>query len=158
MDRPLLMLDVDGVLNPYGASHPPSSYADHHMFPGEEPVRVNPEHGVWITKASSVLDVAWASSWNDDANTLLVPLLQMAPLLVVRMPPPPFEPKEKVPAIAAYAQQRPVAWIDDLHTPEAHRWATGRGVPTLLITIDPAIGLTRDSIDRVIAWATASTR
>jgi hypothetical protein len=149
----LLLLDIDGVLNPYGVSEPSAGYSDHHLFPGEEPVRVNPLHGAWLTEARSVLDIAWASSWNDEANTLLSPLLNMTPLPVVTMPPPPFDAGEKVPVIAAYAQQRPVAWIDDLHTPRAQRWAASRTAPTLLMTTDPTIGLTRDSIDRVIAWA-----
>jgi len=151
----LLLLDIDGVLTPYGVAEPPAGYADHHLFPGEEPVRVNVQHGMWLTEASSVLDLAWASSWNDEANELLAPLLSIAPLPVVSMPPAPFDASEKVPVIAAHAQQRPVAWIDDLHTPHAHRWAASRTAPTLLITTDPKIGLQREPIDRVIAWATA---
>jgi len=151
--RPLLLLDVDGVLNPYGTDRPPAGYIEHDLFPGEEPVRVNPAHGAWITEASTVLDIAWATGWNDEANQLLAPLLQIASLPVVTMPATPFDPGDKVPRIAAYARQRPAAWIDDLHTPEAHRWATTRTSPTLLITADPAIGLTRDAIDQAIAWA-----
>lgn len=149
------MLDVDGVLNPFGPPHPPVGFSDHHLFRGEDPVRVNPAHGAWITETSGVIDIAWASGWNDEANEVLAPLLHIAPLPVVTMRPAPFDPSEKVPRIAAYAQQRPTAWIDDNHTPQAHRWAAGRTVPTLLIPVDPMIGLTRDSIDQVIAWATA---
>ncbi|SCL31398.1 hypothetical protein GA0074692_3105 [Micromonospora pallida] len=155
MTRPLLLLDIDGVLNPYGAPDPPVGFTDHHLFPGEAPIRVNPAHGAWLSAAGEVLDVAWASSWNDEANQLLAPLLRIASLPVVTMPPAPFDPGAKVPRIAAYAGRRPAAWIDDLHTPEAYDWAADRAAPTLLITADPAIGLTRQSIDQVIAWATA---
>jgi len=154
MTRPLLLLDIDGVLNPYGTPAPPAGFAEHHLFPGEEPVRVNPDHGTWITAAREVLDIAWASSWNDDANRLLAPRLHIVPLPVVTMPPAPFDPGEKVPLIAAYARQRPTAWIDDLHTSHAHNWAKSRTAPALLITVDPAIGLTREAIDDVITWAT----
>lgn len=153
--RPLLLLDVDGVLNPYGAARPPAGYADHDLFAGEEPVRVNPLHGAWIAQAGSILDVAWASSWNEEANTLLAPLLRLSPLPVVTMPAPPFHADEKVTVVAAYAQQRPVAWIDDLHSARAYRWAADRTSATLLVTTDPSIGLTRGSVDHVIAWATA---
>lgn len=155
MTRPLLLLDVDGVLNPYGTSQPPAGYTEHHPFPDEEPVRVNSAHGAWITEASTVLDVAWATAWNDEANQLLAPLLHITCLPVITMPAAPFHPSDKIPLIAAYAQQRPAAWIDDLHTPQAHTWAATRSSPTLLITADPTIGLTRDAIDHVIVWAKA---
>ncbi|MGW3853323.1 HAD domain-containing protein [Micromonospora arida] len=158
MDRPLLLLDVDGVLNPYGTPQPPSGYTEHHLFPGEEPVRINPDHGAWIIEASTILDVTWATSWNDEANQFLAPLLHIASLPVITMPPTPFHPSDKVPLVAAYAQRRPAAWVDDLHTPQARTWAAGRSSPTLLITTNPTIGLTRDSIDHVIAWAKALQR
>lgn len=152
MSRPLLLLDIDGVLNPYGTTQPPAGYTEHHLFPqDEEPVRVNPAHGAWITEVSLVLDLAWATSWNDEANRLLAPLLHIPPLPVITMPSSPFHPGDKVPLIAEYARRRPAAWIDDLHTPRAHHWAATRTSPTLLITTDPAIGLTRNAID-VIAW------
>jgi hypothetical protein len=71
------------------------------------------------------------------------------------MPPAPFDRSQKVLLIAAYAQQRQAAWIDDLHPPHAHSRATQRTAPALLITADPAIGLTREAINDVIAWAAA---
>ncbi|MFG2087058.1 hypothetical protein [Spirillospora sp. NPDC048824] len=62
MTRPLLLLDVDGVLNPFGSSRCPSGFAEHALFPGEEPVRINPGHGTWITELL------------DDEPTLLIPI------------------------------------------------------------------------------------
>ena len=32
-------------------------------------------------------------------------------------------------------------------------WATTRGVPTLLIGVDPAVGFTREAVTRCLAWA-----
>jgi hypothetical protein len=151
--RPLLLLDVDGVLNIYGAPVPPSGFTDHDLFPSDdEPVRLNLGHGAWLAEALTVVDIAWASAWNEEANRLLAPLLRIPPLPVVTMPAPPFQPGDKVPLIDAYAARRPAAWIDDLHGPAAVDWAATRPHPTLLITTDPAIGLTRTAIDRVIAW------
>jgi hypothetical protein len=45
--------------------------------------------GEWISQLRRVFDVAWATAWNDDANRLLAPLLGIAPIPVVIMPPPP---------------------------------------------------------------------
>ncbi|WP_433479526.1 HAD domain-containing protein [Spirillospora sp. CA-142024] len=155
MTRPLLLLDVDGVLNPYGYSSRPTGFTDHRLFPeDDDPVLVNAEHGIWITELTRVYDVTWATGWNDNANRLLAPLLGIAPLPVLTMPPIPFHPSGKVPIVARLARHRPTAWIDDLHTPQAHTWADNRPEPTLLITIDPSTGLTRGSIDQALVWAT----
>jgi hypothetical protein len=47
----------------------------------------------------------------------------------------------------------PLAWIDDTLPTEAHAWATERRAPTLLISIDPAEGLTRPVIEQSLHWA-----
>jgi hypothetical protein len=49
------------------------------------------------------------------ANRLLAPLLGIAPMPLVRMPTGPFEPRDKVPPVAARADGRAAVWIDDLH-------------------------------------------
>jgi hypothetical protein len=84
-----------GVLNPFGPVCP-AGFAEHCLFPGEEPVRVNPGHGAWIAELLGAFDVIWATSWNEDANRLLAPLLGIAPLPVLAMPPAPFQPGAKV--------------------------------------------------------------
>ena len=73
MPRPALVLDVDGVLNPYGTVTCPEGFTEYDLFPGEEPVRLCPAHGERITELRNVFDVAWATAWNDDGNRLLAP-------------------------------------------------------------------------------------
>jgi hypothetical protein len=153
MARPVLLLDVDGVLNPYGTVTCPEGFTEYDLFPGEEPVRLCPAHGEWITELRHVFDVAWATAWNDDANRLLAPLLGIDALPVVAMPSPPFQPRDKVPPIARFAEQRPAAWIDDLHPEEAQIWSATRREPTLLVPVVPAVGLTRQAIDHALTWA-----
>jgi hypothetical protein len=151
--RPLLLLDVDGVLNPFGGDGCPAGFTEHDLFPGEEPVRINPDHGAWITELSRVFEVTWATGWNEEANRILAPLLGLSALPVLTMAPAPFQPGAKVPLIAAFSRRRPVAWIDDVHTTEAHAWSSSRRAPTLLISVAPAIGLTRPSVDQALTWA-----
>ena len=59
------------------------------------------------------------------------------------------------PAVIDYAGHRPLAWLDDMVTTPMRTWATTRPAPTLLIEVDPAAGLTRDLVDRLLAWAAA---
>jgi hypothetical protein len=153
MPRPALLLDVDGVLNPYGTAECPAGFSEYDLFPGEEPVRLCAAHGEWIEELQHAFDIAWATAWNDDANRLLAPLLGIAALPVVPMPSPPFQPWDKIPPIAEFAGDRPAAWIDDLHPAEAWTWSTRRQERTLLIPVAPATGLTRQAVDQALRWA-----
>jgi len=150
---PLLLLDVDGVLNPYVAPACPPGYTEHKFFPGEDPVRICAAHGAWLRELATRYEIVWATAWGDGANRLLAPLLQLPDLPVIRFPPVPFHPRDKLPPIIRFAGRRPLAWIDDALTPQAHSWAAKRRIPTLLISIDPAEGLTRRAADQALCWA-----
>lgn len=151
---PLLLLDVDGVLNPFAAEACPDGYEEFPFFPDEEPpIRLCQAHVAWLRELGGHFEIVWATGWGDEANRLIAPVLGLPRLAYIRFPPAPFEPREKVPAIAAYSGDRPAAWIDDALTPEARAWAAGRQAPTLLVDIDPALGLTRPAVDRALAWA-----
>lgn len=150
---PLLLLDVDGVLNPFAAPACPPGYTEHEFFPGEDPVRLCPAHRPWLQDLATRYQIVWATAWGADANRLLAPLLQLPGLPVIRFPPVPFHPRDKLPPIIRFAARRPLTWIDDAHPPEAHVWAANRRVPTLLIGIDPAEGLTRPVIEQSLQWA-----
>jgi hypothetical protein len=152
--KPLLLLDVDGVLHPYPDT--PDGYDEHAFFPeDDETVRLARVHGDWLRDLCRSFDVTWASGWGEEANRLLAPFVGLTALPQVPLPPIPFEPSAKVPAIAAYAAGRPAAWVDDLLGPEAHAWAATRREPTLLVEVDPAVGLTRGAVDELVAWANA---
>jgi hypothetical protein len=88
-------------------------------------------------------------------NRLLGPLLGLPELPYVEFPPSPFPAALKVPAIDRHLGGRPAVWIDDLIGPEAREWAAARSAPTLLLEVDPAVGLRRDDVDRAVRWAAA---
>src|ERR1700689_4784255 len=76
---PLLLLDVDGVLNPFAAPACPPGYTEHEFFPGEEPVRLCSAHGPWLQELATRFQIVWATAWGADANRLLAPPWSISP-------------------------------------------------------------------------------
>ena len=67
LTRPLLLVDVDGLLNPYAADTCPEGYCEFNFFEGEEPVRLADVHGKWLRELGEVLTLVWATGWGDEA-------------------------------------------------------------------------------------------
>jgi hypothetical protein len=59
----------------------------------------------------------------------------------------------KIDAIDEYAAHRPTAWIDDNVDETCTAWAERRTAPTLIVRTDPAVGLTDEHVERLLAWA-----
>ena len=150
--RSWLFLDVDGVLNPFPDT--PPGYEEYAFFPeDDEPVRLHARHRPWLHELAQRFELAWATGWGNDANRILSPHFGLPALPCIPVPPIPFEPEEKVPGVAALAGDRPAAWIDDMITDAAVKWASERAAPTRLVSVDSATGLTRAHVDEVLAWA-----
>jgi hypothetical protein len=150
--RPLALIDVDGVLNPYGSPSCPPGYIEYELFPNEDPVRVHPGHGVLLLKLCEFADLTWATSWDDDANRLLAPLLGLPDLPVIRCWQPALNHYDKFPAISRGVGDRQAVWFDDLHSVQAAEWAQRRSPATRLIHVNPAIGLTCADVDAAIEF------
>ena len=72
--RPLLLLDVDGVLNPLGVREAPGFIpfvVDDPGAVGTVPVLLSPEHGRWLTSLADEYQLVWATSWEGDADRLI---------------------------------------------------------------------------------------
>jgi hypothetical protein len=131
---------------------PARFFREHAFFAGEEPVRLAELHGAWLRQLAQVFDLVWATGWGEEAHRHIAPVLGLPQFPAVVFPPPPFDPAEKVPAIAAFVEDRAVAWVDDLITPEAEQWAVARDPPTLLVKADPTIGLTQEIVSCLKEW------
>lgn len=65
---PLLLVDIDGVLNVYGVEECPTGYAEYELFPADdEPTRLAVIHGTWLRELGSAFDLVWASGWGVQA-------------------------------------------------------------------------------------------
>jgi hypothetical protein len=91
IQRPLLFLDIDGPLIPFGGAperYPTFAAARDLPSAGAHPLltRINPEHGPRL--AALPCEVVWATTWMDDANECIAPVLGLPPLPVVAWPEP----------------------------------------------------------------------
>ena len=96
--------------------------------------------------------MVWATGWGEEANRLIAPVFGLSRWPRVPFPPIPFDPAEKVPAIDHFMGDSSCAWVEDELTKEAFDWAARREAPTLLIDVEPSIGLTREMVESLLDW------
>lgn len=163
---PLLFWDVDGVFNRFALqSVPGGDWLRHTVdeFPGmAEPVPLVLDRAdtARVRSLDGVVEHAWATTWNDLANTVLGPLIGLDPMPVAHVYRKFSEYDQtagwKWRHVVDYANGRPFAWIDDGFTMGMLGRADARSrttAPTLLITAHPAVGLTDAMVDDVRGFA-----
>lgn len=163
--RPILFLDVDGVLNPFAAKpeRRPDGYETHRITPAAwaKPLRVwlNPEHGPMLLDLAerTGIELVWATTWEHQANEFIGPRIGLPALPVVEFGTALHTVAWKWSAVAEYAAGRPFAWFDDDFTNQQHLRLgfdlARRNMPTRLHRIDPAVGILQRDLDAVEKWA-----
>jgi hypothetical protein len=155
--KPAFLLDVDGPLNPDA----PGPNFHHHTLLGFD-VWLSPEHGEWLRSLTSLVDLWWASAWEQQANRHISPAIGLPTLPVVRFTAggvfrrDPSAHIWKLTDVNRTMGERPFAWIDDEFTPADLAWAeqrTADGPSTLLIPCSPRTGLTVEHVQMVREWA-----
>lgn len=165
--RPLLLLDIDGPLNPF-AARPDARQAGitEHKFrlsdcSRRKPLRMwlNPRHGpeLLALAARTGLEMAWATTWEHQANTMIGPAIGLPPLSVITFAG--ASSAWKYPAVARYAYERPLAWLDDdfdlYPVPRDAFLAKRAHLPTELIPVNPREGLSAEHLATIETWARA---
>jgi hypothetical protein len=156
MEKPLLLIDVDGVISLFGfdPAQPPAGRFQ--MVDGIAHF-LSATAGGHLRELSQEFELAWCTGWDEKANEYLPLALDLPaglPLVIFDEADRPPSAHWKVAGINAWAHpERPLAWIDDAHDGRCHDWAMDRRAPTLLVTTDPAIGITEAHVAELRAWA-----
>ncbi|MCP4965536.1 MAG: hypothetical protein GY926_09895 [bacterium] len=158
--KPILLLDVDGVLAPVVEDTAPLGFVRHRVTASTGEVHhvwLNPDHGVWLNELRDGFELVWATGWELDAPRLLGPLLGLSPMeaIIFTQRPQLGTRLRKLPDVAARVGDTPVAWIDDDLETQAHSWANRREAPTLLIEPHSACGLDRAHVRQLAAFGKA---
>lgn len=147
--KPLLLIDVDGVLFPTGGTIPPGfeyHETDHYY------AVLNPTHGEWLSELADHFEMVWATTWEHQANQVIAPLLGIKPLPVIEFSMGKGETR-KLPSVIEFVERRPAAWLDDELFLDAFSWAETRPEPTLLVSPKPSVGVTRTHVDQLLKFA-----
>jgi hypothetical protein len=117
--------------------------------------------GEHLRELADAYELAWCTGWEEKADEYLPRILGLEtpiPHLVLGDPGS-RNGHWKLAAIDAYAgPERAVAWLDDGHDEACEAWAAARPGPTLLVSTDPAVGLTETHVAELLAWARLQAR
>jgi hypothetical protein len=152
--KPLLFMDIDGVLSLFGFrsdSRPAGVWLNVegivHLISATAS-----EH---LQRLAVAFDLVWCSGWEEKANEHLLAALVLPnalPFLTFSVSDGALE-HWKLDAIEAHAGDRALAWVDDAHDDSCRAWASARAAPTLLVSTDPPTGLTDAHVEALERWA-----
>jgi hypothetical protein len=168
--RPLLFLDVDGPLIPFGIDpvRQPDGSPAYWASPelpeaGANPLlaRLDPEHGRRLSALSC--DLVWATTWMAEANNEIAPRIGLPELPLVVWPDSSEDDEDrgglhwKTRALVEWAAGRSFVWVDDEITGKDQAWVAAhhRG-RALLHRVDHRRGLTDEDFDVIGQWLARS--
>jgi hypothetical protein len=152
VSRPLLLVDVDGVISLFAAGEDcvPA------LVEGIPHLLSRPA-ATLLGRIAPKFECVWCTGWEDRADGHLPHLLGLPagwPHLTFSTPPQGAH--WKLAAVDAYSgPDRALAWIDDGHDERSRAWASERPGETLLVQTDPRIGLTAEQAAQLERWAAA---
>ncbi|MCH0538684.1 hypothetical protein I3F58_03730 [Streptomyces sp. MUM 203J] len=159
VNRPLLFLDIDGTLLPYGGAPVPTRGSDAHWQHEGNPqlARLDPSHGPRLLALPC--DLVWATAWMHEANEVVGPRLGLPELPVAELPEDDDQPGTlhwKTRALVAAAAGRAFAWADDEIGDFDREWVESEHPEAaLLLRVDPAVGLTDGDFAALGEWMAA---
>lgn len=154
-EKPVLFVDVDGVISLFGFTADARPAGRFEIVDGIAHF-LSATAGEHLRQLADHFEPVWCTGWEEKANEYLPHALGLAgpwPHLVFERNPGRTHAHWKLDEIEAYAGARPLAWIDDAHGDACETWAAERSAPTLLVTTAPAIGMTGADVTQLLSWA-----
>jgi hypothetical protein len=174
---PLLLMDIDGVLNAFGgwgwftgreeapAAVDPSGLRAE--VAGGYWLLLNDQHVAWLTELEQSFEIIWTTMWQQQAPTVFAPVLGVGTdwpwLDFAAHTERRAEARTgagvagyKFPAVREVVVGRPAVWVDDDLDSVHHAWAQKRsalGLPTLVVQPDPHVGLVESEVELVRGFA-----
>jgi hypothetical protein len=152
-DKPLLAVDIDGVISLFGFDKGAGPPGDFHLIDGMLHC-IATDTGPRLNRLAQSYDLVWASGWEDRANDHLPMILGVSKLPYLQ-----FDGRAqfgtahwKLDALEEYAGERPLAWVDDSLDRSCYEWSEGRTAPTLLVPTESDVGLTDAQVEAMEAW------
>lgn len=175
--KPLLLLDIDGPLNPWQAKQHrrPEGCSTYRMNPLDQHgtpwtrlhrkrlrVWLKDAHGPQIMALGKYFELVWASTWGPEANTWIGPAIGLPELKYVDFWAENKNPEKpertngvywKVPHLLSYAAGRPFVWVDDEVTQVDREYiAANHPEPALAHHVNPRLGLLDEDFTMLAAW------
>jgi len=155
MSRPILAVDIDGVISLFGSEERPDPATTRLQLVDGVPHLISLVAGDRVRRLGERFELVWASGWEDKANFYLPQLLGLPELPHVS-----FDGAArngaahwKLGPLGEYAEGRALAWIDDNFDQSCYEWAEARTEPTLLVLTEAHVGLEEAHVDALNAWA-----
>lgn len=154
--KPVLLIDVDGVISLFGFAQDQPPSGAYHWVNGILHL-ISDGAGERLMRLDEAYELVWATGWEETANEYLPHLLGIGrelPCLSFDHTPRFGVAHWKLSAIDRYVgNHRPVAWIDDSIDEACHDWAANRQAPTLLVTTNCETGIREEHVNELLAWA-----
>lgn len=159
MFESLILMDVDGVLNPRVTAN---------RSTGESLLEVSGDRSRLLADVSSLGVLVWATSYGPGETAQLeaqagitsarrIPLATLSTSDLVA-------PTPKLRRISRWVERtiaedptmawKGLVWVDDHHKHDAQAWARTASIPVLLVTPDHRRGLTPSHVDTMRDWIT----
>jgi hypothetical protein len=169
MPMPLLLVDVDGPLNPWDVkpTQRPAGYDTYYQTYYDEMRGKHSKLRVWLNKSHGPMleqwaknngfELAWATTWQHEANTWIGPKIG----LTENWPVVEFDKADlrnpnywKFKAVEKFAEDRSLVWLDDdfkahKYAGEGFRLRRSRYANSSLYHVNPKVGLTAKDLEAV---------